>query len=249
MRLLRIFSWVLAVGVAGWTSPAVAAEALVAAASNFSQALENLQREFETNSGHKLKISLGSTGKLYAQIVNGAPFDVFLSADQERAEKLEQAGKAAPGSRFTYAVGRLVLWHPGGKSGRAVLEAGGLRNLAIAHPDLAPYGTASVETLERLGMKERLTDKLVIGENIGQTFAFVASGNAEAGFVAASQLAQREEPEEAIWAVPPEMHSPILQDAVLLARGQSNPAAAAFFRFLQSPEARTIIRASGYALD
>ena len=228
---------------------ALAGEAVVAAAANFSSALDRLAPAFERETGHRLKLSLGSTGKLYAQIINGAPFDVFLSADQERAAKVVEAGLAAKGARFTYAVGRLVLWVPAGAAKPDALRAGDIRKVAVAHPELAPYGKAAMEALKKLGLQAAVRSKLVIGENIGQAFAFVASGNAQAGFVAEAHLKGRDTPAAKVWEVPPQLHAPILQDAVLLRRGEANDAAIAFFDFLRSEDAKAIIRSSGYALD
>ncbi len=249
-RFWRILSCLWAIGLAG---PAQAGEALIAASSNFSSALEHLEAAFERSSEHELKISLGSTGKLFAQIANGAPFDVFLSADSVRAKKLAETGAASEDNRFTYATGRLIFWYPSGTAdapaGKAIFEGRSLRKVAIAHPELAPYGTAGMETLKALGLERQLKGALAIGENIGQTFAFVASGNAEAGFVAASQMIGRNTAAETVWNVPAELHAPIRQDAVLLKRGQANPAARAFFEFLRSDQARAIIRAHGYEID
>lgn len=229
--------------------PASAGEAVVAAAANFSTALDRLQKAFEKDTGHRLRISLGSTGKLYAQIVNGAPFDVFLSADEARAAKVVEAGLAPNGARFTYAIGRLVLWRPGGEAKPEVLASEPVKKIAIAHPELAPYGTAARETLRALALEAATAGKLVIGENIGQAFAFVGSGNAQAGFVAEAQLIDRDVSSSEAWAVPARLHKPIRQDAVLLKRGEGNEAASAFFKFLRSDEAKAIIRSSGYTLD
>lgn len=233
---------------------ASAAEALVAVASNFTEALEQLEAGFEQASGHRLTVTAASTGMLYAQIRSGAPFDVFLAADQERPRLLQEEGHAVSGSRFTYAIGRLTLWsaHPGfiGADGAETLRTALFRTLAIANPDLAPYGMAARETLEALGLQETVNDRIVMGENIGQTQAMVATGNAELGFVALSSVVSpRNESEGSRWDVPQELYTPIRQDAVLLARAADNPAARDFLAYLKGAEARTVIRDFGYGVD
>ncbi|ANM32285.1 hypothetical protein ABI59_15360 [Acidobacteria bacterium Mor1] len=244
-------------------TPLTAGEVRVAVASNFSGALEQLRDDFETRSGHRLTLVTGSTGKLYAQIRHGAPYDVLLAADAARPERLEQDGLAVDGSRFTYALGRLVLWYRSGaptdsgtgdQQGSAWLEAGRFRKLAIAHPELAPYGRAAEETMQSLGVLESLRPRLVRGENIAQAYALVASGNAELGFVAQAQLGQgdgglgRSGAGGTRWPVPAALHQPIRQDAVLLKRATDAEAAAAFLVFLRSEEARSRIAALGYDL-
>lgn len=220
----------------------------VAVASNFRFAIEELAEAFETTTGHHLVLSVGATGKHYAQIRNGAPFDVFLAADRERPGQLEAAGIAVAGSRFTYAVGRLVLWSAqGGYAGSddQVLHDGGFRHLAIANPRLAPYGRAARETLESLGLLDDLQGRLVYGENIAQTFQFVSSGAAELGFVALSQVSR---PGAAAagsfsWVVPASLHRPIEQQAVLIVAGEP---AESLMAFLRGAAARRIIRNHGY---
>ena len=229
--------------------PVGADEIRVAVASNFAGAAREIASRFEQETGHRAVIASGATGKHYAQITNGAPFDVFLAADAERPERLESSGIALPGSRFTYALGELVLWSPRpgyvDPDGR-VLETGDFRHLAIANPKIAPYGRAAREVLTAAGLWEALQPRLVRGENIAQTFQFVGSGNAELGFVAQSQV---QRPDRAIygsrWEVPPSLYTPIVQQAVLLA---DDAAARAFARYLQSAEARKIIRDFGYGL-
>lgn len=222
-------------------------ELRVAVASNFRQAMEALAGEFESETGHRITVIAGSTGKHYAQIVNGAPFDAFLAADAERPLRLEREQRIVPGSRFTYAVGKLVLWSP--QEGFVdpegfVLTGGAFDHLAIANPPLAPYGAAARQVLESLGLWEQLGGKLVRGENIGQTFQFVVSGNADLGFVARAQL---EAPGRAFggsaWEPPQSLYSPIEQQAVLL-RGTA--AGRDFLAWLQTDEARALIRAYGY---
>jgi len=226
---------------------ALAQEVRVAVATNFKSAMERIAEEFEAETGHEVLLSFGSTGKHYAQIRNGAPFDLFLAADVNRPRRLEEEGVAVAGSRFTYAVGRLALWSR--ESGLidqdgAVLHSEGFRYVAIANPDLAPYGRAAREVLEALGLVESLRLRTVRGENVGQAFAFVRSGNAELGFVAFAQVAGL--PADAagsVWVVPSELYSPIEQQAVLL---EETAAARALLEFLRGSRARAIIRESGY---
>jgi molybdate transport system substrate-binding protein len=229
---------------------AAAGEVKVAVAANFALPLERIGAGFTAATGHRLKVSPGSTGKLYSQILAGAPFEVLLAADAQTPQKLVADGQAVAGSRFTYAIGRLVLWSP--RPGRvdaegAVLRSSALGKLAIANPQTAPYGAAALQVLQALGLADALRPRLVTGESIAQTFQFVASGNAELGFVALSQIAA---PGQALagsyWQVPAELHSEIRQDAVLLAAGASNPAAVAFLDYLKSPTAREVIRSFGY---
>lgn len=230
---------------------AAAEDALVAVAANFAEPMAALETAFETASGHTLTVTTGSTGKIYAQIANGAPFDVFLAADAERPLLLEEAGFAVAGSRFTYAIGRIVLWSPDpaliAGDGAQILRTGTFRHIAIASPDLAPYGAAAISVMEALGVIDTVRTRIVTGENIGQAFAMVASGAAELGFVAASQV---DGPAGARagsrWTPPESLYAPILQDAVLTARAQDNAAARAFLEYLKSKEARALIAAHGY---
>ena len=248
-RLCVVFvlAWILA-------PAACAEEVLVAVASNFAEAMDRLKEDFEAGGSYELKVSAGSTGKLYAQIVNGAPFDVFLAADQRRPRLLVEEGRASAESRFTFAVGRLTLWSPDPKrvrpDGPAALRAGSFRKLAIANPRLAPYGEAAREVLQALGQLQSLSGRLVLGENIGQAHALVATGNAELGLVSLSQvLSPRNAKPGSRWDVPARLHSPIRQDAVLLARASGNSAAKAFLSFLGSAEARSTIRRFGYEVE
>ncbi|MBL1265689.1 molybdate ABC transporter substrate-binding protein [Candidatus Methylomicrobium oryzae] len=232
--------------------PALAATTIAAVASNFTQPMAEIAEAFEKATGHGAKLSFGSSGKFVAQIENGAPFEVFLSADAEKPEKLEKSRQAVEGSRFTYAVGKLVLWSakPGyvDDQGR-ILESGGFKHLALADPKLAPYGEAAVEVLKNKGLFERLQPLFVLGENISQTHQFISTGNAELGFIALSQvIGNGKIAEGSGWAVPETLHAPIRQDAVLLNKGAENPAAAALMQFLKSPEARAIIQKYGYSL-
>lgn len=225
----------------------------VAVAANFARPMETLASRFEAASGNEVTIVLGSTGKLYAQIAHGAPFDVLLAADAERPRRLAEDGLGAPETRFTYAIGRLVLWSTDpeaiGPDGRAALETGGFRHLAIANPELAPYGAAAREVLQNLGVWNEVEPKLVRGESIGQTFQLVATGNAELGLVALAQLSgPGEEIAGSRWDVPADLHTPIRQDAILLSRAASNETARAFLAFLRSPEAQGVIERFGYAI-
>lgn len=232
---------------------AAAGEALIAVAANFAPVIEALAPGFEAASGHRLVATIGSTGKLYAQIIAGAPFDALLSADTTTPARLEAEGAAVANTCFTYAIGRLALWRPDPdrslEDGAAVLAKGDFRHLAIANPDLAPYGIAARETLEALGLWPELEAKLVMGQNIGQTHSMVASGAAELGFVALSAvIRQHDTPSGSFWEVPPELFTPIRQAAVLLRPGEGDPAARAFLDYLRSAESRTVIEAFGYAL-
>lgn len=234
--------------------PVAGEEAVVAVAANFTEVAERLEGTFERQSGHSLTFVVGSTGKLYAQIAHGAPFDAFLAADQARPERLEEEGLAVAGSRFTYATGRLTLWsrEPGGvgSDGAATLRQGKFRLLAIANPDLAPYGAAARQTLESLDLWTALEDQVVLGETVGQAHALVASGNAELGFVALSYvLSPRNEIPGSRWDVPAELHAPIRQDAVLLTRAAANPAARGFLDFLRGDAAKTVIESYGYRVE
>ena len=228
---------------------AQADEVRVAVAANFATPLKTLAAEFEKDTGHTLALSAGATGKLYAQIKSGAPFDVFLSADDETPARLEKEGDAVAGSRFTYAVGRLMLWsaQPNTVDAQgAVLKTGNFKHLALAAPHLAPYGAAAVQTLTQLGLLTALQPRFVQGESIGQTYSFVASGNAELGFVALSQVFENGRINQGSgWIVPASLHEPLRQDAVLLTRSRDKAAARALLAFLQGSKARGLIRAFG----
>ena len=231
---------------------ATADEARVAIAANFAGPAKQLQQLFSRSTPHKLSISVGSTGKFYAQIRNGAPFDVFLSADDETPLRMEKEKLVVAGTRFTYAIGKLVLWSPQANAvdgSGDVLKKNSLKRLAIANPKLAPYGAAAQQALEKLGVWPTLRGKLVLGENIAQTLQFVATGNADLGFVALSQILEGgKSPVGSHWLVPQALYEPIRQDAALLARANSNPAARAFLEYLRSAPARELIRAAGYDL-
>ncbi|MFM1918798.1 MAG: molybdate-binding periplasmic protein ModA [Candidatus Hydrogenedentota bacterium] len=242
--------WTVSLGIVLLGVQAHAAEVSVAVASNFTEPIKVIAADFEKATGHGLALSFGSTGKFYAQIRNGAPFEVLLAADDETPGKLESEARIVAGSRFTYAIGKLVLWSAREgflDSGEAVLREGHYGRLAIASPKVAPYGRAAIETLEKLGLREAVEPKFVTGENIAQTFQFVSSGNAELGFVALSQVYRNGNiTSGSAWIVPAALHSPIRQDAVLLAKGAGNPAAAALLEYLKSESVRKVIEAFGY---
>jgi molybdate transport system substrate-binding protein len=246
-RLRRAFllacALVAALPATGWC-----ATVRVAVAANFEPVVRALEPSFTAHTGHTLAITSGATGKLATQIEQGAPFDVLLAADAERPRRLEEQGIAVRGSRFTYARGRLVLWSPqaGQHLGPETLRAARFAHLAVADPVAAPYGAAAVDVLTHLGLYHALQPKLVRGESIGQTYAFVASGAAELGFVALSQVA--EQARGSRWEVPETLHEPIDQQAVLLANTDEPVAARAFLEMLRSPEARAVIRRFGYGL-
>lgn len=219
----------------------------IAVASNFSDAIRPLARQFESDSGHRVQLIFGSTGKHYAQIVNGAPFDAFLAADSRRPQLLEDQELAVPGSRFTYAIGRLVLWSPSSEGGdlRQQLQQGRFEHLAIANPKLAPYGRAAWQVLETLGQARALRGKTVRGENIGQTFHFISSGNAELGFVALSQLQRQPQSTGRIWHIDPQLYQPIVQQAVQLRR---STALDAFMNYLRSEAVVKQLHSYGYGI-
>lgn len=230
------------------SAPAVAAKALVAVAANFKATAELLAARFESSSGHELVIVSGSTGKLYTQIVSGAPFDVFLAADSERPQKLHAAGGSV-GAPRTYASGQLGIWIRGetasGQVHKDRLTA--LRRIALANPSLAPYGYAAMQVIDRLALGDQLLGRLVYGENVAQAYTLVAAGAAEGGLIAWSLLEEGDKTSES-WPVPTTWHAPIDQDAVLLNHGADNPAAVGFYDYLYSPAARGLIHERGYVL-
>lgn len=227
-----------------------AAEAQVAVAANFAEPVKAIAAVLEKSTGHKLQITVGATGRLYAQITNGAPFDVLLSADTRTPAQLETDGLAQPGSRFTYATGKLALWSADAAkvdAKGALLKGEGFRKLAIANPKTAPYGAASIEVMDKLGLSAALTPKLVQGESIGQAYNFVYTGNAEIGFVALSQVLEGGRLKGgSVWVVPQNLYAPIQQDAVLLKRAANNEAAVALMKLLRSPNIKDLIRSYGY---
>ncbi|MFA5984606.1 MAG: molybdate ABC transporter substrate-binding protein [Methylococcaceae bacterium] len=225
---------------------------LVAVAANFTKPMNEIAEAFEKATGHHAKLAFGSSGKFVAQLENGAPFEIFLSADDKNPVKLEQSGLTVAGSRFTYAIGKLVLWSSTpnfvDQQGK-VLSTGKFKHLAIADPKLAPYGAAAIATLKTLGLQEQLQPLLVQGENIAQTHQFVSTGNAELGFVALSQVFENDKISTGSgWIVPENLHEPILQDAVLMKTGAENPAALALLTFMKTAPSLAIIEKFGYAL-
>ena len=222
----------------------------VAVAANFAAPMQTLVQAFSQETGQEVQVALGSTGKLYAQIKNGAPFHMLLAADSATPEKLEKEGLAVQGSRFTYATGRLVLWsaEPGMVDAQGeVLSKGWFKYLALADPKVAPYGAAAVQVMERLGVYSTLEGRLVQGESIAQAYQFVASGNAQLGFVALSQVMQNGNIKAgSAWLVPQTMHMPLRQDAVVLAAAKDNSSVKALVAYLQTEKARQIMRAYGY---
>jgi molybdate transport system substrate-binding protein len=229
-----------------------AGEVQVAVAANFTAPMQQIASAFARDTGHKAVLAFGATGRFYAQVKNGAPFEVLLAADDETPARLEKDGLTVPGSRFTYATGRLVLWsaREGFVDAQGkVLQGAGFSHLAIANPKTAPYGAAAVEVLHKLDLYARLQPKIVQGESIAQAYQFASTGNAELGFVALSQVAHDGKfTSGSGWIVPAAMHSPIRQDAVILARGSANPAARALADYLKSDKAKTVIRSFGYEL-
>lgn len=248
-RMILVAGLGLGLGLCGPLS-AWAADVSVAVASNFTAPMQRIAQEFERDTGHRAVLALGSTGGLYAQIKNGAPFEVFLAADDETPARIEQERLGIIGTRFTYATGRLALWSTTRgliDDQGEVLRRGGFERLAIANPKLSPYGLAAIETLTSLGLLQRLQPKFVQGENITQTYQFVATGNASVGFVAVSQITRDGKlTEGSSWIVPAALHRPILQDAILLNPGKDRPAAAALLAYLRGAKARAMIRSFGY---
>ncbi len=241
---------VVAAALSLTAASATAAEVRVAVAANFTSTMKTLAAKFEAKTGNKVVISFGSTGKLYTQIVNGAPYDVFLSADTARPQLLEQDGKAVVGSRFTYALGRLVLWSakPGVVDTEGtILNDGDFKHIAIANPKTAPYGAAAMEVMNGLGVYDTIKDRIVEGDNIAQTFQFVATGNAQIGFVALSQV--KAVNKGSWWEIPQGYYTPIRQDAVLLKSAANNATAKRLMAFLRSGAAQAIIANSGYGID
>jgi molybdate transport system substrate-binding protein len=227
-------------------------EVQVAVAANFTAPMQQITAGFEKDTGHKAALSFGATGKFYAQIVNGAPFEVFLAADDETPARLEKEGHAVAGSRFTYAIGKLVLWsaNPDLVDAKGdILKKGGFKHIALANPKTAPYGAAAVEAMTKLGVLANLEPLFVQGENISQAHQFISTGAAELGFVALSQVYKDGKVSGgSMWAVPASLYQPILQDAVLLAKGKDKAAPAALLTYLKGENARAIIRSYGYEL-
>lgn len=241
----------LLVCLAGAASSVRADEISVAVAANFTAPMQAIAAGFEKETGHKVLAAYGATGKFYAQIRNGAPFEVLLTADEETPARLIKESSAVAGSKFTYAIGKLVLWSakPAIVDGAgAVLKAGGFNHLAIANPKLAPYGAAAVEVMKGLGVYASVQPKIVTGESIAQTHQFISTGNALLGFVALSQVLKDGKIDGSSWIVPATLYAPIRQDAVILEKGKGKPAAEALMKYLKSDKARAIIQSFGYAL-
>ena len=240
------------VGAVLFVSAANAAEVQVAVAANFTAPIKDIAVEFEKDTGHKVLAAFGPTGGLYTQVKNGAPFEVFFSADDTTPARLESEGEIVPGSRFTYAIGKLVLWSATesyvDEQGE-VLKRNEFKHLSIANPKTAPYGLAATQVMDKLGVSEAIRPKLVEGTNITQAHQFVATGNAELGFVALSQVYKDGKiTSGSAWIVPEDLYEPIRQDAVIQNKGKDNPAAAALVEYLKGPKAAAVIRSYGYEL-
>ena len=246
MKLIGSLRAIVVVASGLAASHASAAQTNVAVAANFTEAAREIAALFKAKTGHEAVLSFGSSGQFYGQITQDAPFQVFLSADDERPKKLEADGLVVPGSRFTYAIGKLVLWSKDANlvKGEATLKANAFTKLSIANPTAAPYGAAAIETLKALDLYDSVQPKIVQGNSIAQTFQFIDTGNAELGFVALAQLANSTGGTR--WPVPDNLYTPIRQDAVLLKKGAGNEAATAFVAFLKSAEARAVIEKFGY---
>lgn len=247
----RLFAWCLFVITSMAVTPAFAEQALVAVAANFVPPFREIAIEFEHATGHQLQVAGGSSGNFYSQIKNGAPFDVFFSADMERPKLLEDEGFGVKDTRFTYAIGRLVLWSSNADliKGEETLRSKKFKRLAIANPKTAPYGVAAMQVMQKLELWESLQPQIVMGESLGQTIGFIESGNAQLGFVALSQIMDPKiKSQGSRWDVPTDLHEPIKQDVILLAKGKDNPAAKALLEFMGGPQARKIIQYYGYEL-
>ncbi|CDY77400.1 Molybdenum ABC transporter, periplasmic molybdenum-binding protein ModA (TC 3.A.1.8.1) [Caballeronia glathei] len=248
----RFFRLLLSIAAGFAAGSAFAGEVQVAVAANFTAPVQVIAADFEKDTGNKVVASYGATGQFYAQIKNGAPFEVFLSADDTTPAKLESEGMTVPGSRFTYAIGALALWSA--KDGYVdangdVLKKNEFRHLAIANPKTAPYGLAATQALDKLGLAQAVAPKIVEGQNISQTQQFIATGNAELGFVALSQIYKNGKiTSGSAWMVPESLHEPIKQDAVILTKGKDNAAAKAFVEYLKGPKAAAVIKSFGYTL-
>jgi len=250
MNPSRLLSLVL-VGLFAASSVAQADEVSVAVAANFTAPMQQIAVLFEKDTGHKVVAAFGATGKFYAQIKNGAPFEVLLTADDETPTKLIKENAAVAGSQATYAIGKLVLWSakPGYVDGGGeVLKNAGIEHLAIANPKIAPYGAAAVEVMKALGAYDGLQAKIVTGESIAQTYQFISSGNAQLGFVALSQVLKDGKIEGSSWVVPAKLYAQIRQDGVILEKGRGKPAAEALLKYLKSDKAIAIIKSFGYEL-
>ena len=250
MKISRRFSLLL-LALMGAASQAQADDISVAVAANFTAPMQQIAAAFEKETGHKVLASYGSTGKFYAQIKNGAPFELLLAADNETPAKLIKENAAVAGSQFTYAIGKLVLWSAKSAVVDAkgeVLKKGGFDHIALANPKLAPYGVAGVETMRALNVYDALQPKIVSAENITQAYQFVNSGNALLGFVALSQVLKDGKIDGSAWLVPAHLYAPIRQDVVVLEKGRGKPAAQALVNYLKGDKAKAVIKSFGYGL-
>jgi len=252
MKIRQLLALLFTLIILTGTSFSCAETVNVAVAGNFTAPMKTIASEFEKDTGHKAQLSFASSGKFFAQIKNGAPFQVFLSADTQKPKRLEQDGMTVPGTRFTYALGSLVLWSAKPDlidSQAKILEQDSFKRLAMANPKLAPYGAAAQEMLENRGLWSKLKNRIVQGENIAQSYQFAATGNAELGFVALSQVMIKGKISKgSAWVVPQSLHKPIRQDAVLLDKGKDNIAAISLINYLKSGKTAEIIKSYGYQL-
>ncbi len=247
----RLLTWCVGVIVTLAITPAFAEQALVAVAANFVPPFREIAMEFEHATGHQLQVAGGSSGNFYSQIKNGAPFDVFFSADMERPKLLEDEGLGVKNTRFTYAIGRIVLWSSNADliKGEETLRSKKFKRLAIANPKTAPYGVAAMQTLQKLELWDSVQSQIVMGESIGQAMGFIESGNAQLGFVALSQIMDPKiKGQGSRWDVPTTLHEPIKQDVIVLTKGKENAAAKALMEFMSGPQAKKVIEHYGYEL-
>jgi len=249
---MKFSTYVIALLLLAISTTSRADEVQIAVAANFTAPSKLIAESFEKETGHKAQLAFGATGKFYAQIKNGAPFEVLLSADDETPARLEREGAAVAGTRFTYATGRLVLWSakPGYVDDKGeVLRKGDFKHVSIANPKLAPYGLAAMEVVSALKLADAIQPKIVQAENIAQAHQFIVSGNAEIGFIALSQVSRDGRiPEGSAWLVPANLHQPIRQDAVILEKGRGKPAAEAWMKYLRGDKARAVIKSFGYEI-
>jgi molybdate transport system substrate-binding protein len=248
----KLLAWGLFVIVTTGGTPVFAGQALVAVAANFIPPFREIAIDFEAATGHTLQVVAGSSGNFYSQIKNGAPFDLFFSADTEKPQLLEEEGLGVKGTRFTYAIGRLVLWssNPDRVKGEKTLRSNHFKHLAIANPKTAPYGVAAMQTMQKLQLWDSLQPRIVMGENLGQTMGFIESGNAELGFLALSQVMDPKiKGQGSRWDVPNHLHEPLMQDVILLAKGKDNAAAKALMEFMSNLDTKAIIERYGYEVE
>lgn len=252
MHFIKRLPLLISISLFMFGLPTQAEEISVAVAANFIAPMKIIAKDFESDTGHRVILSSGSTGAFYAQIKNGAPFQILLAADDETPIKIEKDGLGVKGSRFTYAIGKLVLWSKQANfvdANGEILKSNQFDRLAIANPKTAPYGQATIEALEKLNLLNAVSPKFVQGDSIAQTYQFVATQNAQLGFVALSQVIRDGKMiEGSAWIVPSSLYSQILQDAILLEKGRSNQAAIALLKFLKGEKAKSVIRSFGYEL-